>query len=157
MEISEFVLYNRLLIAFCDYSGIAYKIDPATGKAFLRWAIADGNGNEPKPFKGEWATIKGDTIWFGSIVSEWYGPNGNILHQNTEWVKFIDANGGIRNLRHLVYPAIWAATNTSLPGFPWHEAVEWDPLHCRWIMLPRFASSTARHSPGASTALPQTL
>ena len=23
-----------------------------------RWVIADGDGNEPKPFKAEWATIK---------------------------------------------------------------------------------------------------
>jgi len=150
MELSELVLYNRLLIAFCDYSGIAYKIDPTTGKTFLRWAIADGNGNEPKPFKGEWATIKGDTIWLGSIGFEWYGPNGKILHRNAEWVKLIDANGGIRNLNwHPVYQAIRTATNTSLPGFLWHEAVEWDPVHRRWIMLPRFASTTARYSPGS--------
>lgn len=99
---------RRLLLAFCDYSGIAYKIDvlalvtqehrstmyctciihcwwsdDATwclrhllGRSFRgaidilwhyssqifeicrRWVIADGNGNEPKPFKAEWAVIK---------------------------------------------------------------------------------------------------
>eukprot|EP00933_Yihiella_yeosuensis_P071321 TRINITY_DN79519_c0_g1_i1.p1 TRINITY_DN79519_c0_g1~~TRINITY_DN79519_c0_g1_i1.p1 ORF type:complete len:409 (-),score=59.17 TRINITY_DN79519_c0_g1_i1:24-1250(-) len=149
MELSELVLYKRLLLAFCDYSGIAYKIDPATGKTFQRWAIADGDGNEPKPFKAEWATIKGDSIWLGSIGFEWYGKSGEILHRNAEWIKIIDASGGIRNLNwHPVYQAIRSATNTTLPGYLWHEAVEWEPNQRLWIMLPRFASQTSKYTPG---------
>jgi soluble calcium-activated nucleotidase 1 len=150
MELSELVLYDRLLIAFCDYTGIAYKIDPESGKTFQRWAIADGDGNEPKPFKGEWATVRGDTIWLGSIGFEWYGPNGEILHRNAEWIKIIDASGAIRNVNwHPVYQAIRSATNTTLPGFLWHEAVEWEPVQRLWVMLPRFASTTSRYQPGA--------
>jgi len=149
MELSEMVRYNRNLMAFCDYSGIAYKIDPATGKTFQRWAIADGDGDEPKPFKGEWATIKDDAVWLGSIGFEWYGPNGDILHRNAEWVKTIDASGMVRNLNwHPVYQAVRSITNTTLPGYLWHEAVEWEPVHRRWIMLPRFASNTSRYIPG---------
>eukprot|EP00913_Durusdinium_trenchii_P016003 g15040.t1 len=102
---------RRLLLAFCDYSGIAYKIDAATGKIFQRWVIADGDGNEPKPFKAEWATIKDDYLWLGSIGFEWYGPSGEILHRNTEWVKVIDFNGMIRNLDwHPVYQAMYVMT-----------------------------------------------
>lgn len=150
MELSELVRYKRLLLAFCDYSGITYKIDPATGKTFQRWAIADGDGDEPKPFKGEWATIKGDSIWLGSIGFEWYGKDGEVLHRNAEWIKIIDANGLIRNLNwHPVYQTIRTATNTTLPGFLWHEAVEWEPVQRLWVMLPRFASSTSRYTPGA--------
>lgn len=149
MELSELVQYKRLLLAFCDYSGIAYKIDPATGKTFQRWAIADGDGNEPKPFKGEWATIKGDSIWLGSIGFEWYGSQGEIVHRNAEWIKMIDANGLIRNLNwHPVYQAVRTATNTTMPGYMWHEAVEWAPAQRVWVMLPRFASSTRRYQPG---------
>eukprot|EP00930_Biecheleria_cincta_P004213 TRINITY_DN105111_c0_g1_i1.p1 TRINITY_DN105111_c0_g1~~TRINITY_DN105111_c0_g1_i1.p1 ORF type:complete len:401 (-),score=58.81 TRINITY_DN105111_c0_g1_i1:454-1656(-) len=149
MELSELVLYKRLLLGFCDYSGIAYKIEPETGKTFQRWAIADGDGNEPKPFKAEWATVKGDTIWLGSIGFEWYGKNGEILHRNAEWVKIIDGNGLIRNLDwHPVYQAIRSATNTTLPGYLWHEAVEWEPVQRLWVMLPRFASSTSTYTPG---------
>jgi hypothetical protein len=148
MELSELVVYKRLLLAFCDYSGIAYKIDPATGKTFQRWAIADGDGNEPKPFKAEYATIKGDAIWLGSIGFEWYGKSGEILHRNAEWIKIID-NNGVRNLNwHPVYQAIRTATNTTLPGYLWHEAVEWEPAQRLWIMLPRFASSTSKYTPG---------
>lgn len=149
MELSELVLYNRLLIAFCDYSGIAYKIDPATGKTFQRWAIADGNGDEPKPFKSEWATVKGNTIWLGSIGFEWYDSDGKVLHRNAEWVKLIDANGGIRNLNwHPVYQAIRSVTNTTMPGYLWHEAVEWEPVQGLWVMLPRFASTESQYRPG---------
>ncbi|CAK9035447.1 Soluble calcium-activated nucleotidase 1 (SCAN-1) (Apyrase homolog) (Putative MAPK-activating protein PM09) (Putative NF-kappa-B-activating protein 107) [Durusdinium trenchii] len=149
MELSELVLFRRLLLAFCDYSGIAYKIDAATGKIFQRWVIADGDGNEPKPFKAEWATIKDDYLWLGSIGFEWYGPSGEILHRNTEWVKVIDFNGMIRNLDwHPVYQAIRTVTNTTLPGYLWHEAVEWEPVRRVWIMLPRFASTTSKYTPG---------
>jgi len=149
MELSEVVRYNGMLIAFCDYSGIAYKIDPEKGDIFQRWAIADGDGNEPKPFKGEWATIKDDAIWLGSIGFEWYGSDGNILHRNAEWVKTIDTAGFVRNLNwHPVYQTIRTATNTTLPGYLWHEAVEWEPVQKLWIMLPRFASTTSRYQPG---------
>jgi len=149
MELSELVFYNRRLIAFCDYSGIAYKIDPHTGKTIQRLSIADGNGDESKPFKGEWATVKGDTIWLGSIGFEWYGPDGEVMHRNAEWVKLIDAKGGIRNLDwHPVYQTIRSATNTTLPGFLWHEAIEWEPLDRIWVMLPRFASTTSQYTPG---------
>jgi len=111
MELSEMVRYNRNLIAFCDYSGIAYKIDPVTGKTFQRWAIADGNGDEAKPFKGEWATVKDDQVWLGSIGFEWYGSKGEILHRNAEWVKIVDGGGTVRNLNwHPVYQAEYDAS-----------------------------------------------
>jgi soluble calcium-activated nucleotidase 1 len=149
MELSEVVNYGRSLIAFCDYSGIAYKIEADTGKVFQRWAIADGNGDEPKPFKAEWATIKDDTIWLGSIGFEWYGADGEILHRNAEWVKTIDSSGLVRNLNwHPVYQTIRTATNTTLPGYLWHEAVEWEPFERLWVMLPRFGSSSSRYAPG---------
>ena len=32
---------------------------------------ADGDGDEAKPFKTEWATIKDGKLWIGSIGFEW--------------------------------------------------------------------------------------
>jgi len=149
MELSELVRYDRTLMAFCDYSGIVYKIDPVTGKTFQRFAIADGNGDETKPFKAEWATIKDDAVWLGSIGFEWYGQNGELLHRNAEWIKTIDSSGSVRNLDwHPVYQTLRSATNTTLPGYMWHEAVEWEPVQRLWIMLPRFASSEKTYKPG---------
>lgn len=42
---------------FISDLGNVYKISPE-GKVFQRFTIADGDGNEPLPFKTEWATIK---------------------------------------------------------------------------------------------------
>ena len=44
--------------------------------------------------------------------------------------------------------AIRTVTNTTLPGYLWHEAVEWEPIRRVWIMLPRFASTTSKYTPG---------
>lgn len=152
MELSELVNYNYNLIAFCDFSGIAYKIDARTGKTFQRWAIADGDGDEPKPFKSEWACIKEGVIYLGSIGFEWYGKDGALQHRNPEWIKTIDSSGLVRNLNwHPVYQAIRTKTNTTLPGYLWHEAVEWEPHQRLWIMLPRFASTERKYVPGAES------
>merc|ERR1712039_290366 len=73
---------------------------------------------------------------------------GEILHRNAEWVKVVDVNGNIQNINwHPVYQSIRSATNTTLPGYLWHEAVEWEPVQRLWVMLPRFASSTSRYIP----------
>ena len=53
MELSELVSFNGELLAPCDYTGIVYKIHPNSGRIFQRWALADGNSDEPKPFKGD--------------------------------------------------------------------------------------------------------
>lgn len=149
MELSELVRYKHVWYAFCDYSGLVYKIEPSTGKTFQRWAIADGDGNEPKPYKTEWATVKDGTIWIGSIGFEWYGANGEVVHRNAEWIKTIDTYGTVSNLNwHPVYQTIRTMTNTTLPGYMWHEAVEWEPAQRIWIMLPRFASTEHKYSPG---------
>lgn len=149
MELSELVRYNQVWYAFCDYSGLVYKIEPSTGKTFQRWAIADGDGNEPKPYKSEWATVKDGAIWLGSIGFEWYGPNGELLHRNAEWIKTIDSHGLVSNLNwHPVYQTIRSVTNTTLPGYMWHEAIEWEPVQRIWIMLPRFASTEHSYTPG---------
>lgn len=52
------VQFRHLLLAVCDRTGLVFKIIPDRGQVFLRYAIADGNGEEAKPFKAEWATVK---------------------------------------------------------------------------------------------------
>ena len=58
MELSELLRYRHLLLAFCDYTGLVWKIRMEDGRVFQRYAIADGDGNQPNPFKIEWATVK---------------------------------------------------------------------------------------------------
>ena len=52
-----------------------------------------------KPMKIEWATVKDDLVWIGSNGKEWTNEKtGKVIHQNTLWVKTINANGKISNI-----------------------------------------------------------
>jgi soluble calcium-activated nucleotidase 1 len=147
MELSELVTYNHLLLGMCDYTGIVYKIEKQDGRIFQRHLITDGNGDEPKPFKSEWATVKDGLLFIGSFGLEWI-EKGKIKHRNPEWVKTISTDGTIENINwHPIYQAIRSATNTTFPGYLWHEAVHWDPRSRLWVMLPRKASTSTIYSP----------
>lgn len=89
MELSELVQFRHLLLAFCDITGLVWKVRLSDGAVFQRYALADGDGNQPKPFKTEWATVRDGVIWVGSIGRPWV-VDGQILHRNAEWVKSID-------------------------------------------------------------------
>ena len=83
MEFSELVRYDHLLLAVCDVTGLVFKIKPEEGKIFQRWALADGDGEESKPFKGEWATVKDGVLWLGSTGKEWTRLDGTVKHRNS--------------------------------------------------------------------------
>lgn len=54
-----------------------------------RWALADGDGEQAKPFKSEWATVKDGLLYIGSIGKEWTivaDNKSHVLHRNSEWV-----------------------------------------------------------------------
>lgn len=141
MELSELVRFNGELFTVCDTSGIVYKLDLSKMQAYPRQALAEGDGDESKPFKVEWATVKDGTLLIGSMGREWYREDGSIENFNNQWVKQIDASGGTRSLNwRPVFEALRTVTNTTSPGYLWHEAIEWDPRHRRWVILPRKAS-----------------
>lgn len=71
MELSELVRFRHLLFGMCDYTGLVFKIRAKDGAVFQRNAIADGNGEEPKPFKTEWATVKDGQLYVGSVGKAW--------------------------------------------------------------------------------------
>jgi soluble calcium-activated nucleotidase 1 len=146
MELSELVRYDHLLLAMCDITGLVFKIQHKDGSIFQRWALADGDGEKAKPFKGEWATVKDGLLWLGSTGKEWTTLSGAVAHRNPEWVKSIDRNGRIENFDWgPIYQSMRTATNTSFPGYLWHEAVHFDQLHRRWIFLPRKESREMYH------------
>ena len=122
-----------------------YKTTFLTYCTFVCNAIqADGDGEQPKPMKIEWATVKDDLVWIGSNGKEWTDANtGELVHTNTMWIKTIDANGRISNINwSMIYLALRTATNSTYPGYLWHEAVHWDPRTKHWIILPRKQSYT---------------
>ncbi|KAL6064806.1 Soluble calcium-activated nucleotidase 1 [Balamuthia mandrillaris] len=138
MELSELAKFKGKLLAMCDYTGIVYQISDS--RMFQRHALADGNGKEPKPFKTEWATVKDDLLYLGSIGKEWV-VDGKMVHYNPQWVKTVDKNGHINNYDWGAnYQALRQHTNTTYPGYLSHEAVEWHPGLRKWLFLPRKAS-----------------
>jgi|EP00945_MAST-04E_sp_MAST-4E-sp1_P006020 soluble calcium-activated nucleotidase 1 len=141
MELSALVRYQHWLLGMCDYTGLVFKI--VDNGVFQRWAIADGNGDAAKPFKTEWATVKDDKIWVGSTGKPWTNKGGGIVHNRPLWVKIINADGRIFNLYWGdIYLALRTATNSTEPGYLWHEAIHWDPRSKRWIILPRKISNS---------------
>jgi len=50
--------------------GCPLEVVPEDGRVYQRYAIADGNGDETKPFKIEWATVKDHVLWVGSVGKE---------------------------------------------------------------------------------------
>ena len=149
MELSELVQYKHLLLTMCDITGVVFKIKPDKNgqpQVLQRWALADGDGEQAKPFKSEWATVKDGLLYIGSIGKEWTIVQHNksqVLHRNSEWIKTVDLNGRIENIDWgSVYQAVRTATNTSWPGYLIHEAVHFDKFARRWIFLPRKESKT---------------
>lgn len=149
MELSELVQYSGRLLAMCDRTGILYKIDLKRSAAIPRWVVADGDGNDVKPFKGEWATVKDGKLWVGSPGVRWLGGAGQVLHRNPEWVKSMDSRGHLENHDWgPIYAALQRAVNGSAAGFMWHEAVHFDSMTRRWLFVPRKWS--AHEAPGTS-------
>lgn len=141
MELSELVGFRGRHYAVCDITGLVFEIDLQRGRAFQRYVLADGDGEDMKPFKSEWATIKDGLLVVGSMGREWVNEAGAIESFNNQWVKTIDQHGSVESINwRPVYEALRAATGTLLPGYLWHEAVVWDPRLRLWIVLPRKAS-----------------
>eukprot|EP00019_Armaparvus_languidus_P005591 CAMPEP_0168592572 /NCGR_PEP_ID=MMETSP0420-20121227/7812_1 /TAXON_ID=498008 /ORGANISM="Pessonella sp." /LENGTH=216 /DNA_ID=CAMNT_0008628585 /DNA_START=259 /DNA_END=906 /DNA_ORIENTATION=- len=152
MELSDLVFFGKDLYAMCDYTGIVYKIDHS-GKVFQRWAIADGDGKRPKPFKGEWALVKDGQMLVGSIGIEWV-IDGVVKHHDCEWTKVISKGGLVRNVNWAQqYNELRIHTNTSYPGYLIHEAVAWNERRREWIFLPRRASTGIAYAPTTDATL----
>jgi soluble calcium-activated nucleotidase 1 len=109
-----------------------------------RWVLAGGDGERSQPFKSEWATVRDGRLWVGSVGKPWFSAAGEPVHRDAEWVKTIGADGRIHNHDWgQVYAALRRAANVSDSGYLWHEAVHWDPLTRRWVLLPRKRSPDA--------------
>ncbi len=147
LELSEVCRFGHLLLAFCDFTGLVWKLT-GNGGCFQRWALADGDGNNAKPFKSEWATVKDGHLFVGSNGLEWL-QDGQVVHYNNQWVKRISLTGEIANIHWgPIYAALRQRVNASAPiGYLLHEAFFFDEMHNLWIVLPRKASNSVSYHP----------
>ncbi|XP_068155197.1 apyrase [Drosophila tropicalis] len=140
MELSELVTFNGRLLSFDDRTGLIYEM---INDKPIPWVILlDGDGHSAKGFKSEWATVKQQTLYVGSMGKEWTTSMGDFENYNPMYVKAISPTGEVRSLN-------WAENFKRLrlesyqitwPGYMIHESGAWSEVHKRWFFLPRRCS-----------------
>ncbi|KAL0476609.1 calcium-activated nucleotidase [Acrasis kona] len=142
LELSELKRFNGKLHAFDDRTGIVYELIPKDHSLVARHILSDGDGTTPKGFKCEWATVKDNKLYVGSIGKEWTTGDGVIIGKDPMWVKTIDTNGRVEHIDWVKnYEALRDAVGANYPGYMVHEAAEWNDFHKRWFFLPRRVST----------------
>lgn len=64
----------------------------------IPWVVlVDGDGRTTKGFKSEWATIRGDILYVGSMGKEWTTPGGQFESVDPMWIKLINLHGEVCN------------------------------------------------------------
>jgi len=139
LELSDLAHFNDKLCTVDDRTGIVYQIKD---KKVIPWVILpDGDGQVSKGFKGEWMTVKDNTLYVGGLGKEWTTPTGELVNFNPQYVKSIGPSGDVvhHNWRS-VYEGVKIALGIKSPGYVIHEAVMWSNVKRRWYFLPRRAS-----------------
>lgn len=95
MELSEFVTFNGRLLTFDDRTGIVYEL--INDKSIPWLLLMDGNGISDKGFKSEWATVKDQLLYVGSMGKEWTSATGEFVNNDPMYVKTISVNGEVNN------------------------------------------------------------
>jgi len=144
MELSALEFYNNKLLAFCDRSGLVFEINVADGGAIPKTVLfrrGDKYGLLP-PYKSEWATVKGKTLYIGSFGKEWV-ENGVQTHSDLLWIKTMTKEGSVEDVDwESAFHKVRAHANATYPGYMVHEAVAWDHHSGNWLFLPRKLSQT---------------
>ncbi|XP_061391567.1 apyrase [Musca vetustissima] len=141
MELSELVTFNGKILSFDDRTGLIYDITNSDKP--IPWVILlDGNGNNLKGFKSEWATVKDGLLYVGSMGKEWTNGVGDFENENPMYVKVISTNGAVKSLD-------WSynfkrlreeSAQITWPGYMIHESGVWSAYHKKWFFLPRRCS-----------------
>lgn len=62
----------------------------------IPWVIIpDGNGHMEKGFKTEWATVKDEILYLGSMGKEWTTASGSFESYDPMWVKAVSKHGEV--------------------------------------------------------------
>ena len=109
-----------------------------------RFVITEGDGDTDKGMKWEWATVKGNDLYIGSMGKEYTNPDGSVANTNNLWIAKLTANGELERINWTDnYNLVRDALGASAPGYIINEAVLWSPHMNKWVFLPRRVSSEA--------------
>jgi soluble calcium-activated nucleotidase 1 len=139
MELSELVCFDGRILSMDDRTGVVYQLFE---QHVSPWVImADGDGQEKKGFKGEWATVKDGQLYIGGLGKEWTTKTGEILNFNPQYVKVIGPSGAVTHISWVGnYKKLLKAAGIEPPGYLIHESAVWSRVHKKWFFLPRRAS-----------------
>lgn len=93
MELSELVTFNGRLLTFDDRTGFVYELAPESNRVIPWVVMMDGDGRSSKGFKSEWATVKDDHLYVGSMGKEWTTAHGDFESFDPMWVKVVSPSG----------------------------------------------------------------
>lgn len=94
-----------------------------------------------KGFKSEWATVKNEMLYVGSMGKEWTTPGGDYQNNNPQYLKSVSVKGEVAHINWVKeYNRIRSAINIHWPGYMIHESGIWSAIHKRWFFLPRRCS-----------------
>lgn len=161
MELSELVTFNGRLLTFDDRTGFVYELAPENNRVIPWVVMMDGDGRSSKGFKSEWATVKDDHLYVGSMGKEWTTSDGEFESFDPMWVKVVSTSGHVRETFYLKrnsylsfflfiqiynlnwvenYKSIRSAMGIQWPGYMIHESGMWSNAHKKWFFLPRRCS-----------------
>lgn len=140
MELSELVVFNGRLLTFDDRTGLVYAIEHDNVYPWL--LLMDGDGKAAsKGFKSEWATVKDQVLYVGSMGKEWTTSAGDFENNNPMYVKAITVHGEVYHLNwESNFKALRSSIGIEWPGYMIHESGEWSSELKRWVFLPRRCS-----------------
>lgn len=146
MELSELTLYQNRLLAFDDRTGTVFEIlSKRTGtESFVvpRLVLTEGDGDTDKGMKWEWATVKGNELYIGSMGKEYTNPDGSVANTNNLWICIVTPEGHVRRKNWTKeYNFVRAHLGASSPGYTINEAILWSEHLQSWLFLPRRVSS----------------
>lgn len=141
MELSELVVFNGKLLTFDDRTGLVYEI--IDNKNVIPWILLmDGDGKTTKGFKSEWATVKNEQLYIGSMGKEWTTANGDFENSNPQFIKKVTIDGKVEHINWIKeYNSVREILNIRWPGYMIHESAVWSDLHKKWYFLPRRCST----------------
>ena len=139
-EMSELVVWRHELYTFDDRTGGVFKVTKDLD-LIPEIILMEGDGQNSKGQKTEWATVKDDVLMVGSFGKE-YVRGGKVTSTNNMWIATIDSNGGVQHIDwKSTYGKIRKQVNAEYPGYIVMEAMHWDPVGREWWILPRRISS----------------
>lgn len=94
MELSELVTFNGRMLTFDDRTGLVFELKE--NKALPWVLLMDGLGNTGKGFKSEWATVKDEVLYVGSMGKEWTTSAGDFVSFDPMYVKAVTMTGEVR-------------------------------------------------------------